>query len=167
MLGLGIERSLAWLAADQKAEGYWVGAVESNSCMEAEWILAMHVLGVHDDPKLPGVVQAILNQQREDGAWEVYQGLKAAISTRPWSATRPSAPPARTPNPAPARGPGLDPAAQWDEPPAELHEILARPDWGMALERDAHASPELIYLPLGCRSTSTSSPPGPVARSSR
>lgn len=76
VLGLGIERSLAWLAADQKAEGYWVGAVESNSCMEAEWILAMHVLGVHDDPKLPGVVQAILNQQREDGAWEVYQGAE-------------------------------------------------------------------------------------------
>ncbi len=40
--------------------------------MEAQWVLAMHFLGITDDPKYPGVIQAILNEQREDGAWEVY-----------------------------------------------------------------------------------------------
>ncbi len=70
----GISQALAWLVDEQSAAGFWVGMLESNCCMEAEWILAMHVLGVQDDPKLPGVVRAILNQQRSDGAWEVYHG---------------------------------------------------------------------------------------------
>jgi len=76
VLSPGIAESLAWLQAHQQDEGFWVGAVESNSCMEAEWILAMHVLGVHDDPKLPGVVRAILDKQRPDGAWEVYHNAE-------------------------------------------------------------------------------------------
>ena len=71
-LDRGIDGARAWSLAGQNAEGYWVGALETNSCMEAEWILALHVLGVADDPKLPGVVRAILDRQRPDGAWEVY-----------------------------------------------------------------------------------------------
>ncbi|MHC5544121.1 squalene--hopene cyclase, partial [Singulisphaera rosea] len=70
----GVAQALTWLADEQHDEGYWVGMLESNCCMEAEWILAMHVLGVQDDPKLPGVVRAILDKQRDDGAWEVYHG---------------------------------------------------------------------------------------------
>ncbi|WP_422928518.1 squalene--hopene cyclase [Singulisphaera sp. PoT] len=70
----GISRALSWLVDEQEAAGFWVGMLESNCCMEAEWILAMHVLGIEGDPKLPGVVRAILNQQRSDGAWEVYHG---------------------------------------------------------------------------------------------
>ena len=68
----GIEQAINWLLADQDNEGFWVGKLESNSCMEAEWILAMHILGIKDDPKYDGVVQAILNDQRNDGSWEVY-----------------------------------------------------------------------------------------------
>ena len=70
----GIAEALAWQADRQHGQGFWVGALESNSCMEAEWVLAMHVMGVRDDPKLPGVVRAILDRQRPDGAWEVYHG---------------------------------------------------------------------------------------------
>ena len=46
--------------------------LESNQCMEAEWILAQHILGIEDDPKYAGIVRAILDQQRDDGSWEVY-----------------------------------------------------------------------------------------------
>ncbi len=67
-----IQRAIAWLLADQDKRGFWVGRLESNSCMEAEWIMAMHILGVDNDPKYKGVVQAILNDQRDDGSWEVY-----------------------------------------------------------------------------------------------
>jgi len=67
-----ITGALEWLAHRQDPEGFWVGMLESNSCMEAQWVLAMHFLGITDDPKYPGVIQAILNEQREDGAWEVY-----------------------------------------------------------------------------------------------
>jgi len=67
-----IAQARHWLAREQDAEGFWVGMLECNCCMEAEWILAMHFLGVTDDPKLPGVIRAILREQRLDGSWEVY-----------------------------------------------------------------------------------------------
>ncbi len=67
-----ITSAINWLLASQDDEGFWVGRLESNSCMEAEWILAMHILGIDDDPKYGGVVHAILNDQREDGSWDIY-----------------------------------------------------------------------------------------------
>jgi squalene-hopene/tetraprenyl-beta-curcumene cyclase len=67
-----IAQAMEWLSHEQKAEGFWVGMLESNCCMEAQWILAMHFLGVPNDPKLPGVIRAILREQRPDGSWEVY-----------------------------------------------------------------------------------------------
>ncbi len=67
-----IQRAISWLLGDQDEQGFWVGRLESNSCMEAEWIMAMHILGVNGDPKYEGVIQAILNDQRDDGSWEIY-----------------------------------------------------------------------------------------------
>lgn len=49
-----------------------MGDLQSNCCMEAQWILAMHFLGLQEDPKHPRVIRAILNEQRPDGSWEVY-----------------------------------------------------------------------------------------------
>jgi len=66
------DEACRWLLEQMRPEGYWVGRVETNSCMEAEWILAQHILGVRDDPKYAGVVRAILREQRADGAWSVY-----------------------------------------------------------------------------------------------
>ncbi|MCK4425749.1 MAG: squalene--hopene cyclase, partial [Deltaproteobacteria bacterium] len=68
----GIENGVSWLLDNHQPEGFWVGNLETNSCMEAEWVLAMHFLGVEDDPKYESVVRAILNEQRPDGSWEVY-----------------------------------------------------------------------------------------------
>ena len=68
----GMEKAIHWLLGDQDPAGFWVGRLQSNSCMEAEWILAMHIMGIKDDPKYEGVVRAILNEQRDDGSWEVY-----------------------------------------------------------------------------------------------
>jgi len=61
-----------WLVREQQPDGFWVGMLESNSCMEAEWVLAMHFLGVEDDPKYEKVIRSILREQRPDGSWEVY-----------------------------------------------------------------------------------------------
>lgn len=71
-LNQAIAQALEWLVDEQRPEGFWVGMLESNCCMEAQWILAMHFLGVRNDPKLPGVIRAILREQRPDGSWEVY-----------------------------------------------------------------------------------------------
>ena len=71
-LDQAIAQAMDWLARDQLPEGFWAGMLESNCCMEAQWILAQHFLGVASDPKMPGIVRAILREQRPDGSWEVY-----------------------------------------------------------------------------------------------
>ena len=66
-----IDRATAWLDRAQQPEGYWVGMLESNQCIEAEWLLAMHFLGF-EHPRKKDIVATILNAQREDGSWENY-----------------------------------------------------------------------------------------------
>jgi len=72
LLDRAIGGALRWLEANQKRDGFWVGILQSNSCMEAQWVLAMHFLGIDNDPKYDGVVRSILKEQRSDGSWEVY-----------------------------------------------------------------------------------------------
>jgi squalene-hopene/tetraprenyl-beta-curcumene cyclase len=67
-----IEKAIHWLDEDQHGAGFWVGMLESNCCIEAEWLLAMHVLGVEDTTQRAAIVRGILNRQRADGSWEVY-----------------------------------------------------------------------------------------------
>lgn len=66
-----ITRAIQWLEREQTAEGYWVGALESNCTMEAEWLLAMHVLG-YDHPRKQDIAATLLKSQRADGSWEIY-----------------------------------------------------------------------------------------------
>ncbi|MDD2708018.1 MAG: squalene--hopene cyclase [Verrucomicrobiae bacterium] len=68
----GLGRALDWLYRKQEDDGFWVGMLESNSCMEAEWILAMHFLGLRDEKRCEKIARSILNEQRPDGSWEVY-----------------------------------------------------------------------------------------------
>lgn len=72
-----VDSALAWSVGDQAPEGYWVGKLETNSCMEAEWVLALHVMGLQDHPIRPGLIRSILNEQREDGSWEIYTDAPA------------------------------------------------------------------------------------------
>jgi squalene-hopene/tetraprenyl-beta-curcumene cyclase len=72
-----IANGVDWLLDRQDADGFWVGRLESNSCMEAQWILAMHFLGIEDKRKLAGMVASILNEQRPDGSWEIYHNAPA------------------------------------------------------------------------------------------
>lgn len=67
-----IAAALGWLEAKQYREGFWVGRLETNVCIESEWILAMHIMGIDEDAKKPGLIRSILNAQRPDGAWDVY-----------------------------------------------------------------------------------------------
>jgi squalene-hopene/tetraprenyl-beta-curcumene cyclase len=76
-LSTAISKGVDWLLDRQHEEGFWVGMLESNSCIEAQWILAMHFLGIADKRKLAGMVASILNEQRADGSWEVYHSAPA------------------------------------------------------------------------------------------
>ena len=75
-LELGIDQATRWLWDNQAGDGYWVGRLQSNSCMEAEWIMALHFMGLSDHsdykPLIEGMVKALLSEQREDGAWQIY-----------------------------------------------------------------------------------------------
>ncbi|HEY5665864.1 MAG TPA: squalene--hopene cyclase [Gammaproteobacteria bacterium] len=66
-----INRAVGWLEAEQDPAGFWVGMLESNQCMEAEWLLAMHFLG-YEHPRKKDIVATILQAQRENGSWENY-----------------------------------------------------------------------------------------------
>jgi len=72
-----IDGAAEWLAANQNPEGYWVGRLESNVCMEAEWILALWFMGLEDHPLRPRLAKALLREQREDGSWEIYKDAPA------------------------------------------------------------------------------------------
>jgi len=66
-----VREGLQWLDEAQSPEGYWAGLLESNCCMEAEWLMAFHILG-HESPDTDGLVRGILARQRSDGAWETF-----------------------------------------------------------------------------------------------
>lgn len=72
-----IEVAADWLAARQKPEGYWVGRLESNACMEAQWILALWFMGLEDHHLRPRLAQSLRETQREDGSWEIYHAAPA------------------------------------------------------------------------------------------
>lgn len=68
-----LRRAVGWLLQHQEPDGFWVGMVETNSAMEAEWLLCSHILGI----KLPieeGVIRELFKRQRQDGSWQVYPG---------------------------------------------------------------------------------------------
>ena len=65
------QRAIDWLRHHQSKEGFWAGNVDTNSCIEAEWLLAAHILGIRL-PNEQGIIQALLNRQRPDGSWDVY-----------------------------------------------------------------------------------------------
>ena len=66
-----IGSAVAWLESEQHPDGFWVGMLESNQCIEAEWLLAMHFLE-YEHPRKADIVKTILEAQRDDGSWESY-----------------------------------------------------------------------------------------------
>lgn len=69
-----IETAADWLSARQKPEGYWVGRLESNACMEAQWILALWFMGLEDHHLRPRLANSLRETQAEDGSWRIYYG---------------------------------------------------------------------------------------------
>jgi squalene-hopene/tetraprenyl-beta-curcumene cyclase len=72
-IGEAARAAVRWLEAHQDPEGFWVGMIETNSTIEAEWLLASHILGV-TLPMEDSLIRALLQRQRPDGAWETYPG---------------------------------------------------------------------------------------------
>jgi squalene-hopene/tetraprenyl-beta-curcumene cyclase len=77
ILRAAIRDGFAWSVSTQHPDGYWVGKLQTNACMEAEWVLALHFLGLHDHPHRAGLKASLLRGQREDGSWAIYHGAPA------------------------------------------------------------------------------------------
>ena len=67
--------SIKYVRDRQFPEGYWNAPLDTNCCMEAQWLLAMYFIDF-DDHKKDGVIRYILDRQREDGSWDVYHGAE-------------------------------------------------------------------------------------------
>ena len=61
ILSKTLASSIEWLLREQAPEGFWVGMVETNSSIEAEWLLAAHIL----ETELP-LTRGLIAAQRGD-----------------------------------------------------------------------------------------------------
>lgn len=82
-LGVGdvVSRAQERFRRMQYPEGYWWAELESNSTMNAEYILMSHFLGSRDEAIWRGMAQDIRSTQREDGTWALYDGAPGDLST--------------------------------------------------------------------------------------
>ncbi len=144
-----IENARQWLEKRQAPEGFWAGVLESNSCMEAEWLLVMFFLGTTDNSKIKGLMKGILNKQRPDGSWEVYydapQGdinatVEAYAALRAWGMKADAAP--------------LKKAKDWILAHGGLAKVRVFTRYWLALigewpwDKTPNVPPEIIWFPL-------------------
>ena len=76
-----VSRSQRYFAHTQASEGYWWGELESNSTMEAEYLMLTHFLGIGDEDTWRKLANHLLKTQREDGTWGQYYGSPGDLST--------------------------------------------------------------------------------------
>ncbi len=69
-----IRRSQDYFLRTQHPDGYWVGELETNVCMAAEYLLLTHFLGARDETRWRKVATYLLREQRPDGTWAIYYG---------------------------------------------------------------------------------------------
>lgn len=58
----------------QREDGHWCGPLHSNACIEAEYVMLAHCLGLRNPSREVGVRKHLLQEQGADGAWRVYPG---------------------------------------------------------------------------------------------
>jgi squalene-hopene/tetraprenyl-beta-curcumene cyclase len=143
-----VEAAADWLVRNQKPDGHWVGPVGSNACMEAQWCLALWILGLEDHPLRRRLANAILETQRPDGAWEIYHGApNGDINTtvEAYAALRSMG--HRDDEPALTR------ARHWIASKGGLRNIRVFTRYWLALigewpwEKTPNAPPEIVWLP--------------------
>ena len=80
-VSIAVSRSQDYFARAQSPEGYWWGELESNSTMEAEYLMLTHFLGIGDEDTWRKLANHLLETQREDGTWGQYYGSPGDLST--------------------------------------------------------------------------------------
>ncbi len=80
-LAQAIKRSQAYILSQQCEGGYWVGELEANITLTAEYILFCHLIGRVDAVRQQKCVRYLRSQQRADGGWTLYYGGPSDLST--------------------------------------------------------------------------------------
>ncbi len=147
-LTASINAAADWLSANQKPEGYWVGRLESNACMEAQWILALWFMGLEDHPLRARMAKGLKDTQRPDGSWEIYHEAPAGdinTTVEAYAALRSIG--------TPKDDPAMKRAHAWIMSKGGLTNIRVFTRYWLALigeypwERTPNIPPEVIYFP--------------------
>ena len=69
-----IRRTQDYFLRTQRADGYWVGELETNVSMAAEYLLLTQFLGIADDERWRKVATYLKGRQSADGTWTIYFG---------------------------------------------------------------------------------------------
>jgi squalene-hopene/tetraprenyl-beta-curcumene cyclase len=75
-----VQRSKEHIFSQQHPEGYWVGELEADASLEADYIFAHVLLGTGDPGKMERALTEMLRYQNEDGSWSIYPGGPGNIS---------------------------------------------------------------------------------------
>lgn len=147
-LTASINAAADWLSANQKPEGYWVGRLESNACMEAQWILALWFLEFEDHPLRSRLAHGLKESQRPDGSWEIYHEAPAGdinTTVEAYAALRSIG--------TPKDDPAMMRAHEWIMSKGGLKNIRVFTRYWLALigeypwERTPNIPPEVIHFP--------------------
>ena len=67
-----LDAAVEHLLSLQKPGGWWVGELESNVTMTAQWLLLLEFLRLRDEETTRRVTNELLARQRPDGLWSIY-----------------------------------------------------------------------------------------------
>jgi squalene-hopene/tetraprenyl-beta-curcumene cyclase len=76
-----LDAAVTWLLEQQNPAGWWSGELQTNVTMTAEHVLLLRFLGVSHDDIAARATAHILDTQREDGTWSLYQDGPGDLST--------------------------------------------------------------------------------------
>ncbi|MFC8124397.1 squalene--hopene cyclase [Streptomyces sp. NPDC057302] len=76
-----IQRSTDFLLAQQDAQGWWKGDLDTNVTMDAEDLLLRQFLGIRDEKTTRAAALFIRGEQRADGTWATFYGGPGELST--------------------------------------------------------------------------------------
>ncbi len=73
-LSRSIDAARKHLLGLQNEKGYWWGVLLSNVCMEAEYVMLLHILDKRMPERETKITNYILSQQNPNGSWSIYYG---------------------------------------------------------------------------------------------
>ena len=76
-----IQKSSNYFTGIQHPDGFWWAELESNVTITSEYVMLMRLLGISDPLKERSIVEYLLSNQTENGAWGLYYGDGGDLST--------------------------------------------------------------------------------------